>query len=64
MGKFWYKLNCGVKYRPEDISSLVLKHLRRAACGNIGEGKEETAVIAVPAYFTKVQVLATKDAAY
>ena len=59
-----YKLNSGVKYKPEAISSLVLKHLRRAACGNIGEGKEETAVITVPAYFSKVQELATKDAAY
>ena len=58
-----FLLKTGVQYRPEDISTLVLKHLRRAASRNKDEGKIETVVISVPAYFTQEQILSTVDAA-
>lgn len=51
----------GQTYRPEDISSLVLKKLKKDAEKNLGEVISR-AVITVPAYFNDAQRNATKKA--
>jgi len=50
------------EYRPEQISSMVLTHMKEIAENYIGE-KVTDAVITVPAYFNDEQRQSTKDAA-
>lgn len=52
----------GRTFTPEDLSSLVLRSLRRDAEAYLGEPVEE-AVVSVPAYFAEAQRAATKRAA-
>ncbi len=49
-------------YRPEDLSSFVLKALKDDAAHHLGEDIDEV-VISVPAYFNDIQREATIDAA-
>ena len=49
-------------YRPEDLSSFVLKALKDDAAHHLGEDIDEV-VISVPAYFNDIQRKATIDAA-
>lgn len=51
----------GRKYRPEDLSALVLKRLKQDAENFLGEPVTE-AVISVPAYFNDSQRAATRNA--
>jgi molecular chaperone DnaK (HSP70) len=48
-------------YRPQEISALILKKLKRAAEQDLGHPVEK-AVITVPAYFSDAQRQATRDA--
>ncbi|MDR0949584.1 MAG: molecular chaperone HscC [Lachnospiraceae bacterium] len=52
---------CGKKYKPEDLSSLVLRSLKEDAESYLGEEVTE-AVISVPAYFNNIRRKATKRA--
>jgi molecular chaperone DnaK len=59
-GEVVIKVN-GREFRPEEISAMILQHLRATAEEFIGEPVKE-AVITVPAYFNDAQRQATKDA--
>ena len=51
----------GKKYRPQELSAMILQKLKSDAESYIGE-KVTDAVITVPAYFSDAQRQATKDA--
>ncbi|MUV37103.1 Heat shock protein SSC1, mitochondrial [Lentibacillus sp. JNUCC-1] len=48
-------------YRPEEISAMILKEIKKQVESQLSEGEIE-AVITVPAYFTNQQRQATKEA--
>ncbi|NQG98193.1 Hsp70 family protein [Streptococcus suis] len=57
------KFTIGTKqYRPEELSSLVLKELKRSVDESSLGVKMEQVVITVPAYFNEAQRMATKTA--
>ena len=51
----------GQELRPQDVSSMILKELRRAAESHL-LSPVDRAVISVPAYFSEVQRRATREA--
>ena len=52
----------GIKFKPEEISAIILKKIKNDVEQALGE-EVLGAVITVPAYFTDAQRMATKDAA-
>ncbi|MFS0644150.1 molecular chaperone DnaK [Siminovitchia sp. 179-K 8D1 HS] len=57
-----YKMDIeGKSYTPQELSAIILQHLKSYAEDYLGE-KVEKAVITVPAYFNDSQRQATKDA--
>lgn len=62
MGSEKYITLGGESYSPQEISAVILRHLKEQAETALGESLSE-AVISVPAYFTAVQRRATHDAA-
>ena len=61
MGTGWSVNIDGKKYIPQEISSIILRKLKKDAENYLGEPVTD-AVITVPAYFNDVQRQATKDA--
>jgi molecular chaperone DnaK len=51
----------GKQYSPPEISAMILRKLKEAAAGHLGEPVSQ-AIITVPAYFNDSQRQATKDA--
>ncbi len=51
----------GHQYTPQEISAIILKHLKQVAEGHLGHSVTK-AVITVPAYFNDAQRQATRDA--
>ncbi|MGM8213511.1 molecular chaperone DnaK [Virgibacillus sp. W0430] len=57
-----YKVNIdGKDYTPQEVSAIILQHIKSYAEDYIGE-KVEKAVITVPAYFNDAERQATRDA--
>ena len=61
MGTDWSIRIDGTEYKPQTISSMILRQLKKDAEDFLGEPVTE-AVITVPAYFNDIQRQATKDA--
>ena len=62
MGEAGYKVSVdGKDYTPEQVSAMILQHLKAFAEDYIGDTVDK-AVITVPAYFNDAQRQATKDA--
>ncbi|MFC6261064.1 molecular chaperone DnaK [Levilactobacillus fujinensis] len=62
MGEAGYKVTVdGKDYSPEQVSAMILQHLKAFAEDYIGDTVDK-AVITVPAYFNDAQRQATKDA--
>jgi molecular chaperone DnaK len=59
-GDAWIKIR-EQDYSPQEISGMILKHLKEAAEHYLGEPVSE-AIITVPAYFNDIQRQATRDA--
>ncbi len=61
MGTNWSVKVDGQEYKPQTVSAMILRQLKKDAEDFIGEEVTE-AVITVPAYFNDIQRQATKDA--
>lgn len=61
MGTNWSVKIDGTEYKPQTISAMILRQLKKDAEEFIGEEVTD-AVITVPAYFNDIQRQATKDA--
>lgn len=61
-GDVWIQLSAGRTVSPEEVSAMILRHLRDAAQRFFGEPVTR-AVITIPAWYDAAQRQATKDAA-